>query len=146
MTAELLDLLVRMTPPSHRLEVVADNNNCGLATAKVVISANSHVKQRLADLRADLAVLEFECKLLSRLLYKLHNRFRNDRGYKALRILEKSGKCVFKESHEIDFKNLEKFTELGFTRVTVPLIAPVVEHVFIAIFIRSLCLVQHFGP
>ncbi len=94
MTAELLDLLVRMTPPSPRLEVVADNNNGGLETAKVVIGANSHVKQRLADLRADLAVLEFELKLLSRLLYKLHNRFRNDRGYKALRMLEKSGKSV----------------------------------------------------
>jgi hypothetical protein len=94
MTAELLDLLVRMTPPSPKLEVVVDNNNEGLETAKVVISANSHVKRRLADLRADLAVLEFELKLLSRLLYKLHNRFRNDRGYKALRILEKSGKSV----------------------------------------------------
>jgi hypothetical protein len=97
MTAELLDLLVRMTPPSHRLELVVDNNN-GLETAKAVITANSHVKRSLADLRADLAVLEFESKLLSRLLYKLHNRFRNDRGYKALRILEKSGKCVCKET------------------------------------------------
>jgi hypothetical protein len=93
MTAELLNLLVQMTPPSHKLEVVADNNN-GLETAKIVISANSHVKRRLADLRADLAVLEFELQLLSRLLYKLHNRFRNDRGYKALRMLEKSGKSV----------------------------------------------------
>jgi hypothetical protein len=97
MTAELLDLLVRMTPPSHRLEVVVDNNNEGLETAKVVISANSHVKRRLADLRADVNVLEFELKLLSRLLYKLHNRFRNDRGYKALRMLEKSGKCVLRD-------------------------------------------------
>ncbi len=94
MTAELQELLVRMTPPSSKLEVVVDNNS-GLETAKVVISANSHVKRRLADLRADLSVLEFELKLLSQLLYKLHNRFRNDRGYKALRILEKSGKSVF---------------------------------------------------
>ncbi len=92
MTAELLELLIRITPPSHRLEVVANNE---LETAKVVITANSHVKRRLAGLRADLAVLEFELQLLSRLLYKLHNRFRNDRGYKALRMLEKSGKCVY---------------------------------------------------
>ncbi len=98
MTAELLDLLVRMTPPSPRLEVVVADNNEGLETAKVVISANSQVKRRLADLRADLAVLVFELKLLTQLLYKLHNRFRNDRGYKALRILEKSGKSVFKET------------------------------------------------
>merc|ERR1711872_201237 len=35
-------------------------------------------------------LMSFEKKLLSRLLYKHHNRFRNDRGYKALRILEKS--------------------------------------------------------
>ncbi len=95
MTAELLELLIRMMPPSHRLEAVVDNNNEGLETAKVVIRANSHVKRRLADLRADLAVLEFELQLLRRLLYKLHNRFRNDRGYKAMRILEKSGKSVF---------------------------------------------------
>ncbi len=113
MTAELLDLLVRMTPPSHRLEVV-DNNNEGLEMSKAVITANSHVKRRLADLRADLAVLEFELKLLTQLLYKLHNRFRNDRGYKALRILEKSGEVC--------------------------LITPVVEHVFYFIFILSLCL------
>ena len=38
-----------------------------------------------------LKLLTIERVFLDRLLYKHHNRFRNDRGYKSLRILLKSG-------------------------------------------------------
>ena len=36
-------------------------------------------------------LLKEESQLLDRILYKNHNRFRNDRGYKAIQILQKSG-------------------------------------------------------
>ena len=35
-------------------------------------------------------LMKFEFALLDRLLYKTQNRFRNDRGFKALKILQKS--------------------------------------------------------
>ena len=86
--AELLGLLARTEPPAPSLTVARDT---GLDRTKAIISANTSLKRLLAEMSSHLTVLEFELKLLRQLLYKLHNRFRNDRGYKALRILEKSG-------------------------------------------------------
>ena len=86
--AELLSLLARTEPPAPSLTVARDT---GLDRTKAIISANTSLKRLLAEMSSHLTVLEFELKLLRQLLYKLHNRFRNDRGYKALRILEKSG-------------------------------------------------------
>ena len=39
-------------------------------------------------------LLKEESQLLDRILYKNHNRFRNDRGYKAIQILQKSGTVI----------------------------------------------------
>jgi len=44
----------------------------------------------LSEVKSDLSVLAKELKLLSQLLYKIHNRFRNDKGYKDIRMFEKS--------------------------------------------------------
>jgi len=57
---------------------------------KLVCISFSTMKSEMRILQKGMRLMSFEKKLLSRLLYKHHNRFRNDRGYKALRILEKS--------------------------------------------------------
>ena len=90
MASELIGLFSRTPSPSLRLSEVSSD----LEAIKAIITANNGVKRVLTDLRAELVVLEFEVKLLRQLLFKLHNRFRNDRGYKALRILEKSGTLI----------------------------------------------------
>ena len=44
----------------------------------------------IEEIEDDLNTLAGEFKLLSHILYKNHNRFRNDKGYKDLRMLEKT--------------------------------------------------------
>lgn len=48
------------------------------------------VKSKLPDMDNCLEIVAKELNLFSHVLYKNHNRFRNDKGYKDLRILEKS--------------------------------------------------------
>jgi len=58
--------------------------------ARTLARERWRAKDALVEMREDLCVLGEELKLLSQVLYKIHNRFRNDKGYKDLRMLEKS--------------------------------------------------------
>ena len=58
--------------------------------ARTLARERWRAKDALVEMREDLCVLGQELKLLSQVLYKIHNRFRNDKGYKDLRMLEKS--------------------------------------------------------
>jgi len=76
--------------------VAAPPMNTVLASALTAEQASTLARERwrakdaLVEVRGDLAVLAEELQLLSQVLYKIHNRFRNDKGYKELRMLEKS--------------------------------------------------------
>ena len=59
-------------------------------TLRRIIRAKWKAKSKTEEIQSDLNVLETEFKLFSHILYKNHNRFRNDKGYKDLRMLEKS--------------------------------------------------------
>ena len=56
----------------------------------MIIKQRWKLKDGSDEFKMDLAGLEDERSLLSRVLYKNHNRFHNDPGYKDLRLLEKS--------------------------------------------------------
>ena len=55
-----------------------------------IIRAKWKARSKIEDIDDDLNTLADEFKLLSHILYKNHNRFRNDKGYKDLRMLEKT--------------------------------------------------------
>eukprot|EP00090_Calanus_glacialis_P014103 TRINITY_DN22753_c0_g1_i1.p1 TRINITY_DN22753_c0_g1~~TRINITY_DN22753_c0_g1_i1.p1 ORF type:complete len:390 (+),score=108.14 TRINITY_DN22753_c0_g1_i1:37-1170(+) len=55
-----------------------------------IIRAKWKARSKTEDIEDDLGTLADEFKLLSHILYKNHNRFRNDKGYKDLRMLEKT--------------------------------------------------------
>jgi len=59
---------------------------------KRIIQLRWKLKDALEGFEGDLARLNEEGNLLSQVLYKIHNRFHNDPGYKDLRMLEKSTK------------------------------------------------------
>lgn len=61
-------------------------------TTKRIIQLRWKLKDSLEGFEGDLAILNEEGNLLSQVLYKIHNRFHNDPGYKDLRMLEKSTK------------------------------------------------------
>jgi len=67
--------------------------NCPLLDLKSLnnlIGVRGSILAVVPEIKSDLAVLSKELKLLSQLLYKIHNRFRNDKGYKDIRMFEKS--------------------------------------------------------
>ena len=57
---------------------------------KTIIKSRSKIRTIEAESKDNLKILKDEYKLLNTLLYKNHNRFRNDKGYKTLRMIEKS--------------------------------------------------------
>jgi len=59
-------------------------------TLREIIRSVNKIKPILAKCDTDIVTLQFELKFLSQILYKNHNRFHNDKGYKDLRMLEKS--------------------------------------------------------
>jgi len=62
------------------------------ATIKRIIQLRWKVKDTLEGFDGDLSRFNEEGNLLSQVLYKIHNRFHNDPGYRDLRMLEKSVK------------------------------------------------------
>ena len=48
------------------------------------------IKETLGAMKADLQIILEEEVLLNQVLYKIHNRFHNDRGYKDLRMFDKT--------------------------------------------------------
>ena len=57
---------------------------------KAVIKSRTRIRSSEADNKKDIKILTEELKLLNTVLFKNHNRFRNDKGYKTLRMVEKS--------------------------------------------------------
>jgi len=58
----------------------------------MIVAVRSSLKEKVEKMKGCLALIQGEELLLSRVLYKNHNRFRNDKGYKDLRMLEKTVK------------------------------------------------------
>jgi len=57
---------------------------------KAVITSRSRTKSALKEFSDNTSKLTEELKLLNTLLYKNRNRFRNDKGYKTMRMVEKT--------------------------------------------------------
>jgi len=55
-----------------------------------LIGIKRKLKNKFGEIEDGLNILASELKLFSHMLFKNHNRFRNDKGYKDLRMLEKS--------------------------------------------------------
>ena len=58
-------------------------------------------------------LIKFELALLDRLLYKNQNRFRNDRGFKALKILQKSAQKFIDRFPTSVLTNLSSLMPVG---------------------------------
>ena len=58
-------------------------------------------------------LIKFELALLDRLLYKNQNRFRNDRGFKALKILQKSAQKFIDRLPTSVLTNLSSLMPVG---------------------------------
>ena len=50
-------------------------------------------------MKADLQIVLEEEVLLNQVLYKIHNRFHNDRGYKDLRMFDKTVRKLLAHHH-----------------------------------------------
>jgi len=74
-----------------------------------LIEIKRKLKNKFGEIEDSLSILASELKLFSHMLFKNHNRFRNDKGYKDLRMLEKSLQKFM--NHDF-MKSLENF--LGF--------------------------------
>ena len=59
------------------------------------------------------SLIKFELALLDRLLYKNQNRFRNDRGFKALKILQKSAQKFIDRFPTSVLTNLSSLMPVG---------------------------------
>jgi hypothetical protein len=62
----------------------------GLEERKSITRLRWRVKRPIGGVKDDLQIIREEAVLLNQLLYKIHNRFRNDKGYKDLRILDRT--------------------------------------------------------
>jgi len=59
-------------------------------TMKTIIKSRTKIRTTDVESKENIKILKEEAKLLNTILYKNHNRFRNDKGYKTLRMIEKS--------------------------------------------------------
>jgi len=86
---ELVELLMtHSTAPSDAQ--LSKHHTFPLTSVKEIIRNNSSIKSIIQEMSEGVKLLKEESQLLDRILYKNHNRFRNDRGYKAIQILQKS--------------------------------------------------------
>jgi len=80
----------KMNSIARPLNTTVSCPNVTTEQMKTVIKWRTRIRMVITELKDGLLQLEEELKLLTTLLYKNHNRFRNDKGYKTLRMLEKS--------------------------------------------------------
>jgi len=59
-------------------------------TMRTIIKSRTWIRTIEVESKDNIKILKDEFNLLHTLLYKNHNRFRNDKGYKTLRMIEKS--------------------------------------------------------
>lgn len=98
--------LVLNPPPISTTVNYPGFDNCKLRKLNLI---KSKIRNKFGQIENSLKILSAELNLFSHILYKNHNRFRNDKGYKDLRMLEKSLQKFIK--HEF-LKSLVNF--LGF--------------------------------
>ena len=87
--ADLRLLVETVAPPPMNSLVPAPTE---INNIKRIIQLRWRLKDSLEGFEGDLVRLKEEGNLLSQVLYKIHNRFHNDPGYRDLRMLEKSTK------------------------------------------------------
>ena len=88
--ADLLLLKEAVGPPPMNTLVPAPTEP--EAAIKRIVQLRWKLKDALEGFDGDLTRFNEEGNLLSQVLYKIHNRFHNDPGYRDLRMLEKSAK------------------------------------------------------
>jgi len=88
--ADLLLLKEAVGPPPMNTLVPAPAEP--EAAIKRIVQLRWKLKDALEGFDGDLTRFNEEGNLLSQVLYKIHNRFHNDPGYRDLRMLEKSAK------------------------------------------------------
>ena len=67
------------------------------------------IKETLGGMKADLQIVLEEEVLLNQVLYKIHNRFHNDRGYKDLRMFDKTVRKLLAHHYVQKLENLLSF-------------------------------------
>ena len=72
---------------------------------KAIVKCRSKVKDHQPEMAELTKTLQDESKLLDAFLYKNHNRFRNDKGYRTAKMLDKTLKKL------LDLPYLEKLTD-----------------------------------
>jgi len=85
-----MDPLLKLVSDPPPISTTIHHPGFEMDTLKKVIRAKWKVKSKFEDVKKDLGIITEELKLLSHILFKNHNRFRNDKGYKDLRMLEKT--------------------------------------------------------
>jgi len=103
-----MDPLLKQILESPPISTTIYYANFETVTLKKIIRAKWKIKSKFDDAEKDLGIVVEELKLLSQILYKNHNRFRNDKGYKDLRMLEKS---LLKSLNHKFMKSLTAFLE-----------------------------------
>jgi hypothetical protein len=82
---ELLELLNEAAPSINIVKIPVDN-----LTLREIISHQSNLRQALGKIEKGIKLLENENHLLTRILYKDKNKYRNDHGFKTMQMLRKS--------------------------------------------------------
>ena len=73
------------------------------------------IKETLGGMKADLQIVLEEEVLLNQVLYKIHNRFHNDRGYKDLRMFDKTVRKLLAHPHVQKLEDLLSFLPSALT-------------------------------
>jgi len=94
--ADLLLLKEAVGPPPMNTLVPAPTEP--EPAIKRIIQLRWKLKDALEGFDGDLSRFNEEGNLLAQVLYKIHNRFHNDPGYKDLRMLEKSAKKLLRHN------------------------------------------------
>jgi len=103
-------------------------NNLNFDNLKKIVALKWEIKDPIAEVVKDLSILKEEFVLLNQVLYKIHNRFHNDKGYKDLRMYEKS---------------LNKFLKLNFVVRVEGVISFLPESVYFPTSLPTRSMAQH---
>jgi len=85
-----MDLILKKVDAPPPISTTIPYSSLEMEAMKKIVHLKRVSCNKIEEMVAIIHLIKEELSLLSRLLYKGHNRFRNDKGYKDLRILEKS--------------------------------------------------------
>jgi len=94
--SEVLQTMEPSKPISRPLNKTVPCPELDIFILKAIITSRTIVRNNLSEAKEVLPKLVEESKLMTTFLYKNHNRFRNDKGYKLTRMVEKSVQKVLK--------------------------------------------------